>query len=195
MARKQRFRDDEDAAIDMTPMLDIVFIMLIFFIVTTSFVKEAGIEVLKPKASANNMQQSKGNIFIAIKENGDIHMDKRQVDVERIGANIESLLAEQPTDSIIVQADKNAKHGVVVKVMDAIKISVDRKLNKELADVLISELNMICDGLYSLEIPQGIVTREGIFENPDVRYSSTLIVRINYHGENIDIKLNGCDDE
>ena len=121
MARKQRFRDDEDAAIDMTPMLDIVFIMLIFFIVTTSFVKEAGIEVLKPKASANNMQQSKGNIFIAIKENGDIHMDKRQVDVERIGANIESLLAEQPTDSIIVQADKNAKHGVVVKVMDAIK--------------------------------------------------------------------------
>jgi len=121
MARKQRFRDDEDAAIDMTPMLDIVFIMLIFFIVTTSFVKEAGIEVLKPKAQASNTKPSKGNIFIAIKANGDIHMDKRQVDVERVGANIESMLAEQPTESIIVQADKDAKHGVVVKVMDAIK--------------------------------------------------------------------------
>jgi len=124
MARKQRFRDDEDAAIDMTPMLDIVFIMLIFFIVTTSFVKEAGIEVLKPKASKAQSAPS-ANIFIAIKPNGDIWMDKRQVDVERVGANIESMLAEQPTDTIIVQADKDAKHGVVVKVMDAIKSAGD----------------------------------------------------------------------
>jgi len=127
MARKQRFRDDEDAAIDMTPMLDIVFIMLIFFIVTTSFVKEAGIEVLKPKAS-NSKSNKSGNIFIAIKPNGDIWMDKRQVDVERVGANIESMLAEQPTDTVIVQADKDAKHGVVVKVMDAIKSAGDLKI-------------------------------------------------------------------
>lgn len=120
MARKQRFREDEDAAIDMTPMLDIVFIMLIFFIVTTSFVKEAGIEVLKPKAS-NSKSNKSGNIFIAIKPNGDVWMDKRQVDIERVAANIETMLAEQPTDTIIVQADKESKHGVVVKVMDAIK--------------------------------------------------------------------------
>ena len=120
MARKQRFREDEDAAIDMTPMLDIVFIMLIFFIVTTSFVKEAGIEVLKPKAS-NSKSNKSGNIFIAIRANGDVHMDKRQVDIERVAANIETMLAEQPTDTIIVQADKDARHGVVVKVMDAIK--------------------------------------------------------------------------
>lgn len=125
MARKQRSRDDEDAAIDMTPMLDIVFIMLIFFIVTTSFVKEAGIDVIKPKAQPQNLQPSKGNIFIAIKENGDVWMDKRLVDVERVAANIESMLAEQPTESIIVQADKEAKHGTVVKVMDAIKSAGD----------------------------------------------------------------------
>jgi biopolymer transport protein ExbD len=127
MARKQRFREDEDAAIDMTPMLDIVFIMLIFFIVTTSFVKEAGIEVLKPKAS-NSKSNKSGNIFIAIKPNGDVWMDKRQVDIERVAANIERMLAEQPTDTVIVQADKEAKHGVVVKVMDAIKSAGDLKI-------------------------------------------------------------------
>jgi len=127
MARKQRLREDEDAAIDMTPMLDIVFIMLIFFIVTTSFVKEAGIEVLKPKAS-NSKSNKSGNIFIAIKPNGDVWMDKRQVDIERVAANIERMLAEQPTDTVIVQADKEAKHGVVVKVMDAIKASGDLKI-------------------------------------------------------------------
>jgi biopolymer transport protein ExbD len=127
MARKQRFREDEDAAIDMTPMLDIVFIMLIFFIVTTSFVKEAGIEVLKPKAS-NSKANKSGNIFIAIRPNGEVWMDKRQVDIERVAANIERMLAEQPTDTVIVQADKEAKHGVVVKVMDAIKASGDLKI-------------------------------------------------------------------
>lgn len=119
MARKIK-REDEEATIDMTPMLDIVFIMLIFFIVTTSFVKEAGIDVQKPKA-ANASKKPTANIFIAVRENGEIWMDKRAVDVERVSANIEKLLAEQPTDIVIIQADKGAKHGVVVKVMDAIK--------------------------------------------------------------------------
>ncbi|CUA83299.1 MULTISPECIES: ExbD/TolR family protein [Pseudidiomarina] len=119
MARK-RFREEEDAAIDMTPMLDIVFIMLIFFIVTTSFVKEAGIDVNKPEASQAEKKPS-ANIFIAIRANGEVWMDKRMVDVERVGANIERLLAEQPTDIVVIQADEEAKHGVVVKVMDQIK--------------------------------------------------------------------------
>jgi biopolymer transport protein ExbD len=119
MARK-RIREDEDAAIDMTPMLDIVFIMLIFFIVTTSFVKEAGIDVNKPDASQATKKPS-ANIFIAIRANGEVWMDKRMVDVERVGANIERLLAEQPTDMVVIQADKEAKHGVVVQVMNQIK--------------------------------------------------------------------------
>ncbi|WOH37637.1 biopolymer transporter ExbD [Thalassotalea fonticola] len=119
MARKIK-REDEEATIDMTPMLDIVFIMLIFFIVTTSFVKEAGIDVQKPKA-ANASKKPSANIFIAVRENGEIWMDKRVVDVERVSANIEKLLAEQPTDIVIIQADKKAEHGIVVKVMDAIK--------------------------------------------------------------------------
>ena len=124
MARKQRFREEEEAAVDMTPMLDIVFIMLIFFIVTTYFVKEDVIEVNKPKA-AQAQKTKNANIFIAIRENGEIWMDKRQVDVERVSANLESLMAEQPTDVVIIQADKGAKHGVVVKVMDQIKATGD----------------------------------------------------------------------
>jgi len=125
MARK-RIREEDEAAVDMTPMLDIVFIMLIFFIVSTSFLKEAGIEVDKPKAS-NSQKASKANIFVAINENGEIWMDRRQVDVERVAANIESMLAETPTDVVVIQADEEATHGVVVKVMDQIKAAgIDR---------------------------------------------------------------------
>jgi biopolymer transport protein ExbD len=125
MARK-RIREDDEAVIDMTPMLDIVFIMLIFFIVTTSFVKEAGIEVNKPKA-ANQSKQKSANIFVAVRENGEVWLDKRPVDIELIAAKIAQLMAEQTTDVVIIQADKDAKHGIVVKVMDAIKdAGIDR---------------------------------------------------------------------
>ena len=119
MARN-RNREEEDASIDMTPMLDIVFIMLIFFIVTTSFVKEAGIQVNKPEAS-NTTKEPSANIFIAIRDTGEVWMDKRQVDFERVGANIERMLAEQPTDVVVIQADTKAEHGVVVEVMDQVK--------------------------------------------------------------------------
>lgn len=119
MARK-RLREDEEATADMTPMLDIVFIMLIFFIVTTSFVKEAGIDVNRPEAAQASDKPS-ANIFIAIRENGEVWMDRRMVDVERVAANLERLLAEQPTDMVVIQADEGARHGVVVQVMDQIK--------------------------------------------------------------------------
>lgn len=119
MARKP-IREADSAEIDITPMMDIVFIMLIFFIVTTSFVKEAGIDVNKPE-SAQAQSKPSATIFIAIRANGEVWMDKRPVDVERVSANIERLRAESPTDTIIVQADKEAKHGVVMEVMDQIK--------------------------------------------------------------------------
>lgn len=126
MARKQR-TEGEDAAIDMTPMLDIVFIMLIFFIVTTSFVKEAGIEVNKPQAS-EAQQQKNANVFIAITEDGKVWVDKRELDVDRVRSTLERLLAEQPTDIVIIQADKKAKHGVVIEVMDQIKAAGIEKI-------------------------------------------------------------------
>lgn len=121
MARRTK-RESEEAAIDLTPMLDVVFIMLIFFIVTTSFVKEAGIDVNRPKA-AKATGKPTATIFVAIRANGEVWLDKRAVDVERVGAQIEKMLAESPTDTVIVQADKEAKHGVVVSVMDQIKLA------------------------------------------------------------------------
>jgi len=119
MARKVR-TEEEDAQIDMTPMLDIVFIMLIFFIVTTVFVKEAGIEVNKPDASRAVLHKN-ANIFVAITADGKVWLDKREVSPESVRANIERLLTEQPTDYVIIQADVKAKHGRVVEVMDAVK--------------------------------------------------------------------------
>lgn len=126
MARRTR-RESEEAAIDLTPMLDVVFIMLIFFIVTTSFVKEAGVDVNRPKASQAKSKPS-ATIFLAIRANGEVWLDKRAVDVERVGAQIEKMLAESPTDTVIVQADKESKHGVVVSVMDQIKLAGIEKI-------------------------------------------------------------------
>ena len=124
MGRKVRV--EEDAAIDMTPMLDIVFIMLIFFIVTTVFVKEAGIEVNKPNGTLA-VSPKNANIFIAVTEDGKVWMDKREIDVDSVRANLERLMAEQPSDIIIIQADKEAEHGIVVEVMDQIKMAgIDR---------------------------------------------------------------------
>lgn len=124
MGRKVRV--EEDATIDMTPMLDIVFIMLIFFIVTTVFVKEAGVNVDKPNGTLA-VTPKNANIFIAVTEDGKVWMDKRQIDPDRIRANLERLMAEQPSDVIIIQADKNAEHGLVVEVMDQIKLAgIDR---------------------------------------------------------------------
>lgn len=119
MARR-RFHEEDEAEVDMTPMLDIVFIMLIFFIVTTSFVKEAGFDVNKPQAAQATKKPS-ANIFIAVDKTGRIHMEKRVVDIKRVRANIERMLAESPEAAVMIMADVDAKHGIVVKVMDQVK--------------------------------------------------------------------------
>ena len=110
----------EDAQVDLTSMLDIVFIMLIFFIVTSSFVRESGVEVNRPQAS-NVVSQKEAGIFIAITSANDIYIDKRVVDIERVQATLEHLLLEQPEASLVIQADEYAYNGTVVKVMDAAK--------------------------------------------------------------------------
>ena len=118
---KQHFAnliEEEESAIDMTPMLDVVFIMLIFFIVTASFVKEAGIDVNRPDA-ATAVQKDRANILIAISENNEIWIDKRQVDVRAVQANIERLYAENPQGSVVIQADEESNTRVLIKVMDA----------------------------------------------------------------------------
>ncbi|CAK2032318.1 Biopolymer transport protein exbD2 [Vibrio crassostreae] len=116
----RRHSKNEEAQIDLTSMLDIVFIMLIFFIVTSSFVRESGVEVNRPQAS-NVVSQKDAGIFVAITSANDIFIDKRVVDVERVQAMLEHLLLEQPDASLVIQADEHAYNGTVVKVMDAAK--------------------------------------------------------------------------
>ncbi|MDV6315691.1 biopolymer transporter ExbD [Idiomarina sp. HP20-50] len=118
---KQHFAnlvEEEESAIDMTPMLDVVFIMLIFFIVTASFVKESGIDVNRPDA-ATAVQKNRANILVAISENNEIWINKRQVDIRAVQANIERLYAENPQGSVVIQADEESNTRALIKVMDA----------------------------------------------------------------------------
>ena len=116
--RRRRDRRKSESEVNLTPMLDVVFIMLIFFIVTASFVKESGIEISRPGASTA-VRKEKGNILIAISANDQIWMNRRQVDPRALRANIERAHAENPQGAVIIQADKEAKTGLLVKVMDA----------------------------------------------------------------------------
>ncbi|MFT4582788.1 MAG: biopolymer transport protein ExbD [Gammaproteobacteria bacterium] len=110
--------DEDESAIDITPMLDVVFIMLIFFIVTATFVKESGIDVNRPEA-ATAVLQAKANILIAIDANNEIWIDRRRIDVRSVRPNIERLHAENPQGSVVIQADKESKTETLIKVMDA----------------------------------------------------------------------------
>ncbi len=120
--RRQRRSSIEEAEVDLTPMLDVVFIMLIFFIVTASFVKESGMDVNRPDA-ATAVVKPRGNILVAITPTGQIWIDKRQVDVRAVRANIERLYAENPQGAVVIQADTDSKNGLLVAVMDAAKLA------------------------------------------------------------------------
>ena len=110
--------EDEENAIDLTPMLDVVFIMLIFFIVTASFIKESGIDVNRPDAPTSTRVED-ANILIAISSNDEIWIDRRLIDPRAVRANIERLHAENPKGSVVIQADKKSTNEMLVTVMDA----------------------------------------------------------------------------
>lgn len=109
---------EEKEDIDMTPMLDVVFILLIFFIVTASFVKEAGIDVNRPEA-ATAVKKERANILVAITDKGDVWINKRKVDIRSVQANIERLKAENPQGTVVIQADKKSTTDTLIKVMDS----------------------------------------------------------------------------
>ncbi len=120
--RRRHYQDDDEATIDLTPLMDIVFIMLIFFIVTTSFIKESGVDVNRPSANTAERKE-KGNILIAITANDEIWIDKRRVDARAVRANVERLKAESPEASVVIQADKESKNGLLVQVMDQVHLA------------------------------------------------------------------------
>lgn len=120
--------NEDEQNIDMTPMLDIVFIMLIFFIVTTSFIKESGIEVEKPQASSSK-QDKKVNIVIGINKAGEIWIDKHPIDIRAVRTTVERLHAETPEGSVVISADKKAETGILVSVMDQVKLAGIEKIS------------------------------------------------------------------
>ena len=118
MARKTR-KLTEDAEIDLTPMLDIVFIMLIFFIVTAVFVKEPGAEVEKPEAETTAGVKTV-SVLVAITEDNKIFIDKKEVDVRAVRPAVEGMLAENPNGAVVIQADKESEIQFLTDVMDQV---------------------------------------------------------------------------
>jgi biopolymer transport protein ExbD len=110
------------AELNMAPLIDMVFILLIFFLVTTSFVKETGIDVTRPTA-ATAVSQSKATILIGIDSANRIYIDHREVDVRAVRANVERTLAENPQGAVVVVADKASSTGVVIQVMDGCRMA------------------------------------------------------------------------
>tara|TARA_B100000949_G_C14185853_1_gene409551 strand:+ start:53 stop:463 length:411 start_codon:yes stop_codon:yes gene_type:complete len=107
----------EEDELNLTPMLDVVFILLIFFIVTANFIKEPGLEVNRPDAETSTIQENAA-ILIAIGNNDDIWIDGRRIDVRQVKANVTKLLAENPQGSVVIQADEQASADAIIKVMD-----------------------------------------------------------------------------
>src|SRR5882724_1148099 len=121
MLSQRHSAESEDTGIDLAPMLDFVLNLLIFFIITTSFVKEAGIAVDRQEALTAEHRES-GNILIAIRANGDVWMDRRQVDLREVRPLVERLHVERPDDTVVVIGDKAAPAGILAQVMDEVKL-------------------------------------------------------------------------
>ena len=119
MLRKRRGQSgDEDADINLTPMLDVVFIMLIFFIVTATFIKQTGIQVLRPDALTAEQKPTVA-MLIAISPNGEIWIDKKRVDPATVRAHIEKLHAENPKGGLVIQADRKSTNEKLMAVLNA----------------------------------------------------------------------------
>ncbi|MDH3362952.1 MAG: biopolymer transporter ExbD [Gammaproteobacteria bacterium] len=111
--------EEDENEINLTPMLDVVFIMLIFFIVTASFIKESGIDVNRPDAPVTESKPEEANILVMISANDEIFIDRRLIDPRAVRANIERLHAENPEGSVVIQADNKSSNKVLVQVMDS----------------------------------------------------------------------------
>ena len=118
MNRKNaKAEEDQAGAIDLTPMLDVVFIMLIFFIVTATFIKETGVEVSRPEATTAD-EKKNASILIAVTDEDEIWIDKNRVDPRGVRTQIERLLAENPRGSVVIQADEKAGVKLLAEVAD-----------------------------------------------------------------------------
>ncbi len=119
MRKIAKNQDQDGAEIDLTPMLDVVFIMLIFFIVVASFIKEAGVEVNRPDSNQPDNPEDSTSILVNITSDNQVWMENRRVDSRAVRANIQRLLAEDPEAPVTIKVEKGADTGTVVDVADA----------------------------------------------------------------------------
>ncbi len=108
--------------INIAPLIDLIFLLLIFFMVTTSFVKETGIDVQRPSAATAQIKE-KGNIFIAVDADGQIFMDKQRIDIRMVRAHVENDLAEHPQGAAVIVVDRHCDTGVVIEIMDQCRLA------------------------------------------------------------------------
>ena len=123
MRKIAKQQDQGGAEIDLTPMLDVVFIMLIFFIVVASFIKEAGVEVNRPDDNQPDNPEDSTSILVEVAADNQIWMENRRVDIRAVRANIQRLLAEDPEAPVTIKVEKGAEAGIVVDVADAARES------------------------------------------------------------------------
>lgn len=126
--RKSLRSNHHDVEINMAPLIDMVFLLLIFFMATTSFVKESGIDVNRPTAASAQLK-AKGNILLGVSEDGRIFFDKIPIDVRSVRAHIERALAENPEGSVVIVADQKSDTGVIVRIMDQCRLAGARRVS------------------------------------------------------------------
>ncbi|MBU1344187.1 MAG: biopolymer transporter ExbD [Proteobacteria bacterium] len=117
-----RRANSKNLELNIAPLIDMVFILLIFFLVTTSFVKETGVDISRPTA-ATAVSKARATILIGVTKDNTIHIDQRAVDIRAVRANVERALAENPEGSVVIVADKQSLTGLVINVMDACKLA------------------------------------------------------------------------
>jgi len=110
------------SAMNITPLIDMVFILLIFFAVNASFVKESGVEIERPSARTAEIQQ-KANIMIAVTENDEVWIDRQRVDPRSVRGHVERLHAENPEGAVVILADDDSKTGLVIEVLDQTRLA------------------------------------------------------------------------
>jgi len=120
--RRQYCQNDSEISLNLTPLIDMVFILLVFFVVNSSFIKETGVEIERPQAKTSESQES-GNILIGVTANGEIWLDKQVVDIRSLRGHLTRLHAEAPQGSAVVLADTKAEAGIVMEVIDQARLA------------------------------------------------------------------------
>lgn len=120
--RHKHNNNDTEVNLNLTPLIDMVFILLVFFVVNSSFVKEAGIEIERPQAKTTETQ-NKANILIAVTAQGEIWLDKQVIDIRSLRGHLQRLHAESPESSAVVLADTHATAGIIMEVVDQARLS------------------------------------------------------------------------